>query len=56
MPYALDALDVVFGVAGSGAVGRVMDALDWVEIVEGEELRSSFGCKCGASHCNQWGL
>jgi len=31
-------------------VGRVMgDVLDWVEL-------GSFGDKCGASHCNQWGL
>jgi len=38
-----------------GLVSRIsqwMGVLDGVEIVEGE----GFGGKCGASHCNQWGL
>jgi len=33
-------------------VGRVIGVLDGVEIVEG---RGSFGGKCMAFDCNQWG-
>jgi len=32
----------------------------WVHYIEvhgdRRRVRGSFGCKCGTSHCNQWGL
>ena len=47
----VDLIRMPFGVVSG--VGRKMGALDGVVIVEGKE---QFWCKCGASHCNQWGL
>jgi len=43
-------LDAPFGVVN--AVGRMMGALDGLDVVEEEE--GSFGGKYQAFHCNQW--
>jgi len=41
-----------FGVVSG--VSRGISVLDWGE--DRQRGRGSFGGKCGASHCNQWGL